>query len=70
MAKCQVCKRELPNDLINAFIENDKCTDMCAVCALKARNSACGLPLNTPFTGTLANEFYQKTIKYYEDTGQ
>lgn len=67
---CMGCDRTVPNDYINALVEGDKVTYLCAVCALKQRNEALGVPEDTPFTGSIAKFMYVKTVKYYKETGQ
>lgn len=70
LAVCMSCKRTLPNNLVNAMVTNDSVTDLCAVCALKQRNRAMGIDPNIPFTGTLAQDFYERTLEYYKKTNQ
>lgn len=70
--QCQECKRNLPNNLINAMIVGDETViDICAICARKIRNKAM-LPQykNKMFTGELAQKFYDKTVEYYKKTNQ
>lgn len=73
--RCQGCERTVPNHLINALIASGddgdvKETLLCAVCALKERNEVVGLKEGTPFTGTLAKQFYKETVEYYKKTNQ
>lgn len=70
LVPCDECGRKVPNDLINALVENDGKKDMCAVCGLKAMNKAMGLPEDAPFSGRLAKRFYKLTVKHYKKTKQ
>jgi len=70
IATCHGCKRTLPNDLINAFVTNDEVMDLCAVCALKERNKVLGVSEDVPFTGTMAKQFYDRTVEHYKKTNQ
>jgi len=36
---------------------------VCPICALEMRNALAGLPKDTPFTGTMANEMYEEALE-------
>ncbi len=67
---CMGCKRTLPNGLINALVTNEGVEDLCAICGLERRNEALGVPKDTPFTGSMAQDFYDRTVVYYNETNQ
>lgn len=70
MATCMGCKRTLPNGLINALVTNEGVEDLCAICALERRNEALGAPKDAPFTGSMAQSMFEKTVEYYKKTNQ
>jgi hypothetical protein len=55
MTKCTKCKLSYPDHLVVVI---------CPLCALLLRNETHGLPLNTPFTGEMANVMYEEAVEY------
>lgn len=65
MKKCKAgCNRKFPDVFINKFFSGEKAVDACPICALRLRNSAVGLPSETPFTGTTAKRLYDDCVKW------
>lgn len=67
-SKCKVCKRKFPVDLIQPMTTADRSgirsVLMCPLCALLERNVQAGLPLDEPFSGTMANEMWLRAKAY------
>ena len=60
--KCPECNKErlLLAPLMTSI---EKTKWMCAICALEKVNKQHGLPVGTPFEGTMAKEMYDKEIE-------
>ena len=63
--KCDKCNRQFPEHLIHPFWGSENIQQCCPICALKIRNEMHGLPKNTPFTGSQAQESYEEAVKIY-----
>lgn len=61
--KCPKCKREFSEHIIQPLFINGGYLDVCAICALEIVNTTCGLPLDTPFQGTMAKQLYEEAVK-------
>ncbi len=68
--KCNECKREFSEHLIQVLHTNDKgkVTNafMCPICALEKRNAEAGFPIDTPFTGTMAKAYHKEALAEVE----
>lgn len=68
MTKCTKCKLDYPDNLVSDLVSSFKGqlthTRLCAVCGLLASNATMGLPLDTPFEGTIAKQMYKEAVKY------
>ena len=67
--KCQKCKRNYPDRLINNGNFNGEWIDCCPICALKMRNEIHGLPPETPFNGEIAQGMYDEAVAYAKKHG-
>lgn len=56
MLECLDCGKAYPGELMVGSV--------CPICALRRRNATHGLPLNTPFTGEIAQSMYEQAIAY------
>ena len=62
MIQCTFCKKYFPDDLMEFPLFVGGKSYICdAICALRERNKFMGIDTNTPFTGEMANMYYQKT---------
>jgi hypothetical protein len=68
--KCPECEIDYPEEYLNPlFIGTSATKPICAICALEWRNEHHGMPKNTPFTGTRAQELYEMAVKHRKKTG-
>ena len=70
LLECRECYKDFPEHLIQpTYIANAPHIEdgnylMCPLCALKVRNNLAGLPEDTLFEGTIANEHWKEATKY------
>ena len=68
--QCPECKKDFSEHLIQPMYISghsdikDRYYLMCPLCALKVRNNLAGIPEDTPFKGTMANEYWEEATKY------
>jgi len=64
MEKCHECGEKFPSEILSQMRIGGGYTDLiCGVCALKIRNKAHGLPMDTPFQGETAQWMYEEALK-------
>lgn len=61
---CNECDRKFPAHLIQPLVSNTYTILLCPLCALRIRNVAHGLPIDTPFNGEMANQLWQEANKW------
>ena len=60
--KCNKCKHNFSDHLIQPLCINGKYIKTCPICALKTRNKEMGLPMNTLFSGEQAQLLYEEAL--------
>lgn len=66
---CPHCGKMLPEHTISDMMGNDEQGNLvrmkvCAICALRIRNEEAGIPLMTPFTGTMAHSSFLDAVAH------
>ena len=61
--RCPKCQIEFSEHLIIPMHINSQSLPLCPLCALELRNTICGIPLDTPFEGTMAKKLYIEALK-------
>lgn len=65
LTKCGNCKRHFPDHLVNPLRTNaGPIRNVCPICALVELNRMHGLPLDTPFQGEQAQDFYEEAMEF------
>lgn len=68
MDNCTSCKRKFPEGLVQPMYSSSggkgNYRDLCPICALIIRNESAGLPIDTPFSGEIANELFERAYAY------
>ena len=64
LAKCDCCKREFPEELLQPYVSDGPVTpDICPICALGLSNLQHGMD-RIEFNGTMANEMLREARHY------
>ena len=70
---CDICHIDYNSEIINPYVSAGSNANpikkACPICALYHRNRQHGMPLNTPFTGTMAGEYYDRAVQSIKDRG-
>lgn len=66
---CPHCGKMLPGHTVSDVVGNDEHGNLvrmtiCSICALRIRNEAAGIPLMTPFTGTIAHASFLDAVAH------
>ncbi len=70
LSECRECYQDFPEHLLQPMYISEHSDIkagyylMCPLCALKVRNNLAGIPEDTPFKGTVANEYWEEATEY------
>lgn len=61
---CSACDRQVPDGVTSNMCVNGEYVLLCPVCGLRLRNKLHGLPLETPFSGPMAQAMFLNTVDF------
>jgi len=68
LEKCPECREDFPEELFwpLSIIDKGRTETLraCPICAREIMNNVHGLPEDTPFLGELANDLYDKAVRW------